>query len=285
MLYYLKEGIGNLIQEIPSIKAIKSIGYKVDGLIEATSDAGREMMYNLPFLDGKFDSIPSDVSGYEHFCSTFGNSPFQEKTVFRSWDKKKPEKERYMAIARQLEYTGATQTTGIFYDESAWGIPQNSVVFAPGTVTKSWGGKGWPYFDKLATFFRNVYLVGAKSDFLPPFDWPDNTVNLIGKISFQETISLIAQCKLFIGNEGGLAHIAAVLKIPTFILFGPTSIVKNLERGAIAVTKNPLEKCQPCQFTSKFLKCKHRRCLNGLLPEMVMDEIALFDGRLHYAVT
>ena len=284
VLYYLKEGIGNLIQEIPSIKALKSMGYKVDGVVDATSPAGRELMYSLPYLDAKLDSPPGNVSGYDHFCSTFGTSPFKQETVLRVHDTKKPEREWYMGIARQLGYDGITPTTEVFYQKTALNMHPNSVVFAPGTVTKSWQSKGWGYFDRLAKYFHHVYLVGAESDFLPPFDWPDNTTDLIGKISFQKTISLIARSRLFVGNDGGLAHIAAVLGIPTFIIFGPTSIVKNLERGAIAVTKKPPEGCQPCQFTPRFLKCEHRKCLADLLPEMVIDQVAFFNGWLYHMV-
>lgn len=41
-------------------------------------------------------------------------------------------------------------------------------------------------------------------------------------LSLLETAALIEQCKLYVGNDSGLAHLAAALGIPTVAVFGPT---------------------------------------------------------------
>ena len=49
-----------------------------------------------------------------------------------------------------------------------------------------------------------------------------NIVNLIGLPSLIEIYFLLKECKLFIGNDSGLMHLAAVCGIPTIGLFGPS---------------------------------------------------------------
>ena len=41
-------------------------------------------------------------------------------------------------------------------------------------------------------------------------------------LSLIETAACIKQCKVFIGNDSGLMHIAAALRVPTIGLFGPS---------------------------------------------------------------
>jgi heptosyltransferase-1 len=47
-------------------------------------------------------------------------------------------------------------------------------------------------------------------------------VDLTGKTSLRETMGVVSQLSLFIGNDTGVNHIAAALGIPTVALFGPT---------------------------------------------------------------
>ena len=50
----------------------------------------------------------------------------------------------------------------------------------------------------------------------------DACINLCGKTSLREAISLIDQCRLFITNDSGLMHVAAALNIPQIAIFGST---------------------------------------------------------------
>ncbi len=48
-------------------------------------------------------------------------------------------------------------------------------------------------------------------------------INLIGKLSLGELISLIKRAKLFISNNTGPVHIASALQIPTLVLYAKTN--------------------------------------------------------------
>lgn len=51
-------------------------------------------------------------------------------------------------------------------------------------------------------------------------------IDLTGKTQLRETMGVLANLSLFIGNDTGINHIAAALEVPTIGLFGPTSAIK-----------------------------------------------------------
>lgn len=108
------------------------------------------------------------------------------------------------------------------------------VAFAP---TANWIAKQWPQkrFAELAKQlsqmkgFENARFAvfGAEherhavSDFLAYM--PQNRViDLVGKTSLPEAYAWLKQGSLFVGNDSGLAHMAAAADIPMVTIFGPT---------------------------------------------------------------
>ena len=49
-------------------------------------------------------------------------------------------------------------------------------------------------------------------------------IDLVGVLNFNEIFIILKKCNLFIGNDSGLMHLAAVTGIPTVGLFGPSDI-------------------------------------------------------------
>ena len=94
--------------------------------------------------------------------------------------------------------------------------------------------KEWPanYFMSLALrLFKkkySVYLIGGKSDVERSEEWKKLVeqkvvFNLIGKYSLNNTIAILSQAKMLIGNDSGLIHINAALNKTTLCLYGPTN--------------------------------------------------------------
>jgi heptosyltransferase-2 len=52
------------------------------------------------------------------------------------------------------------------------------------------------------------------------------TINLTSKTTLRETMGVLTQLSLFIGNDTGVNHLAASLGVPTIALFGQTSAIK-----------------------------------------------------------
>jgi heptosyltransferase-3 len=47
--------------------------------------------------------------------------------------------------------------------------------------------------------------------------------HLISDVSLPRLAALISRCRLFVGNDSGVTHLAAALGVPTIAIFGPTS--------------------------------------------------------------
>ena len=167
----------------------------------------------------------------------------------------------------------------------------NFIVISPGGG-ETWGRdanfKHWPiaYFlqltkrlkDKLR--FEEVVVLGIDNerhlgDYLKN-NLELKVLNLCGKTGLMEAAAIIKLSSLFLGNDGGLVHLAATQHVPIIALYGPTD--PNLygaypDKSSIAkLSKNLV--CQPCYKKFRYNKeCKDRACLKDLLPQEVFDEL------------
>jgi len=161
-------------------------------------------------------------------------------------------------------------------------ISRDTVVLYSG-CKKEYPMKRWDKFDELADQFTDVAVVGTKDDlwlgnsvsfspvisqFLEEFlkyngkvtrlarafgkkynhqqNFSKHVKNYIGQLSLADTASLISQAGMFIGNDGGLSSIAGALKVPTFVLSGPTDPrYWNIKGSCMNNISKNLD-CQPC---------------------------------------
>lgn len=73
----------------------------------------------------------------------------------------------------------------------------------------------------------------------------ERVINLAGKTSLRELISLINCCNLFLTNDSGPMHIAAALGVPLVALFGSTDDTRTGPYGSGTVIHKHVE-CSPC---------------------------------------
>jgi len=99
-----------------------------------------------------------------------------------------------------------------------------------------------------------------------------NYENLAGKTTIPELVEKIAALDLFITNDSGPMHIAAVYKVNTIAIFGPTNFLETNQ------WKNPLEtivskylECSPCM--KKTCPLKHHDCMKTITAEDVLELI------------
>ena len=122
------------------------------------------------------------------------------------------------------------------------------LVVAPGA---NWPGKIWPVdrygalIEELRPDFDGVIVVGSKDDrdlsqrlqatcALP-------IVNLAGRTTLLEVTACMSGAHAFVGNDSGLGHIAAALKVPTLTVFGPGRPDRYRpwgERASVAIAPN-----------------------------------------------
>lgn len=89
---------------------------------------------------------------------------------------------------------------------------------------------------------------------------PSRVINLAGKTSIRELMSLIQKCTVFLTNDSGPMHIAAALNVPLVALFGSTNAVKTgpLPMGEVIQKK---VSCSPCY---KRICPIDFRCMKGI---------------------
>jgi heptosyltransferase-2 len=86
--------------------------------------------------------------------------------------------------------------------------------------------------------------------------------------------ALIKKCRLFIGNDSSLMHIAAISGIPTIGIFGPANPSRTGPRGPKAQVITGRSGCSPCysfEDLGKPIVCKAGlECLNSISVEDIL---------------
>jgi len=101
-----------------------------------------------------------------------------------------------------------------------------------------------------------------------------NVINLAGKLSFPQLGALIKRCNLYITNDTGVLHIAAILKTPLVAIFGPGHLrrfdPRNISEKSLVLYKG--SDCSPC---NKFF-CPLIKCLKAISINEVVEAAAFF---------
>lgn len=143
--------------------------------------------------------------------------------------------------------------------------------------------KSWNIFkikqliSELIRLNFKIILFGGKEeeDFLQKTQLKSNKnlFNFINKTSITETAALVSKCRLIVGVDTGVMHIADALGIKTLSIFGPTNpkVVGAYSKNADYIEHNC--ECKYCYGTSRYITCTDRKCLNEIKVQEVLDEI------------
>jgi ADP-heptose:LPS heptosyltransferase len=97
-------------------------------------------------------------------------------------------------------------------------------------------------------------------------------------LTLRQTAALIARCKMFVSNDSGLMHVAALSGVPTVGVFGPTDDTRTAPWGKGHLVVRKKMECCPC-WTAAHVgvrqACRYGdfRCLRDLTPEEVFNRI------------
>jgi heptosyltransferase-3 len=95
---------------------------------------------------------------------------------------------------------------------------------------------------------------------------------LLKGLSLLELASVVEWCRLFVGNDSGITHMAAALGVPTVAIFGPSDPKVWSPRGKKVVVVRRKIACSPCS-QDKFLQCQNIECLKKVEVEDVLAGI------------
>ncbi|MDI7260254.1 MAG: glycosyltransferase family 9 protein [Thermodesulfobacteriota bacterium] len=155
-----------------------------------------------------------------------------------------------------------------------------TIVLHPGSGSKK---KVWPLKQFLSLFhYLQTRLGGKCLIILGPAEGPEvqkaleereGPSPLLAKgFSLLQLASVMEGCRLFIGNDSGISHMAAALGLPTMAIFGPTDHRVWSPRGERVVVVRREVPCSPCS-EERFFLCKGFECLNEIGLSEVLKEL------------
>lgn len=100
---------------------------------------------------------------------------------------------------------------------------------------------------------------------------PNKVISFADKLNIQQTAALIAKCNIFISNDTGPMHIAAILKMPLIALFGPGDI-KRFDPRVIfksAIVFYNKQECAPCEQVT----CGKMICMQSIKTDDVAKAV------------
>jgi ADP-heptose:LPS heptosyltransferase len=275
------QGLGDIIQTTPLIAALDRLGYAVDVWMVPNYPETVELFQGWPCIRRLIVSNRGVVlSRYDKIVVSlqFPHNAFMRRlTPYVSvWgaNGEANQAERELLQARRLGYEGPMPPTYAGCSARRFDLPPRTVALHPGSNPGAWNrGKRWPYFPALAKLLRchgfHVAVVGGPDDG-DEGDWPDGTLDFRSRLRLMDTGALMRQCAAVVANDAGLAHYAAALGVPTFVIFGPTSPEGYRPPVANAFPVRADVPCRPCTIKES---CPHRPCLLALGPREVADRL------------
>lgn len=179
-----------------------------------------------------------------------------------------------------LEYCG--EDIEFNYGDNSKFLEYKSLpMMAPGASKET---KKWPleYFGELAKLIYQKHnlktvLIGGKEDIERCEEINkisgNNCINLAGKLSLKESGAVLSLGKFLVTNDSGPFHIGRGVKIPTFVIFGPTS-PGMFELGKRDTLIYANVSCSPCSLHGdKICPKKNFRCMKEMTSEKVLEII------------
>jgi ADP-heptose:LPS heptosyltransferase len=151
------------------------------------------------------------------------------------------------------------------------------LALAPGSGAKE---KNWPmdFYKILAGWWQRewsggvVTVLGPVEEENRSLAYSCHPMSTVRGLSLAQLAALLSKCHLYLGNDSGVTHLAALLGVTTIAIFGPTDPIQWAPRGRrVTVVTRPVE-CSPC-VPSVMKTCPHTKCLTALSPVDVMKVI------------
>lgn len=277
VLVHLASGVGNLILATPLLVALNEMGLEVDVRLDADYPAAASLFAGWSAVRSIGSQPPLPITEYGWVLAAV--PPFYwwkfaaayrhvARCVARPPDAQFYEDEQayYLAFARVLGYPAERRPAPVLpvAPSEKFGVTARTLVLAPGSKTGEMTAKRWPHFPALAARFDDVAIVGTADD-LPRRPFPAHCRSFVDRLSLRETAELMASAGVVLGNDCGLAHVAAATGTPVVMLFGPTDpgVLGKLPDN-VTILRRGL-RCQPCWSQARLNACAGRiDCLTQL---------------------
>jgi heptosyltransferase III len=151
------------------------------------------------------------------------------------------------------------QSVRIWYCQEGWEHGRSPVLIHPGSgsLAKIWPLQRWWCLIQWLLNQAGVpvlLLVGPADQITWPLAESAKTMgaHLITDVPLPRLAAIISQCRLFVGNDSGVTHLAAALGVPTVAIFGPTCPEVWAPRGPrVEVIESLWKPSEALSFPSK----------------------------------
>ncbi len=147
-----------------------------------------------------------------------------------------------------------------------------------GWPTRRWG---WGRFAELVVRLSSegvaVVEVGAKSDAVDELEPPQRLPGwrcFYGQLLIRETAAVISECDLYIGNDSGLAHVAAAVGVPQVTIYGAVPWYQRAYWNTTRVISSVRCRGQ-CNITCAAAPVGNPACLEAITVEEVYHKVQL----------
>ena len=289
ILIVMDEGIGNMINLTPAIRGIKNIMPESQITVFGKKPAielisGHELIYeaiDTPESDSSYDIgiLAIFYSGYAaRFADIIKN---QCKALYYiKANKHIPEYLSFMKAAEFFGYKGGLPVPFWMWEFSDYaGNADQKQIGLCNTSQAGWDMKRWDKYPELAWALHDsgyqVVLIGGKyeADVFKASLYPESVVNCLGKYSMQKTVDLLSLMDIVVGNDCGIARVAAAMNKPTIFLFGSSNIPKNAPLGDNVSIIDKRLPCAPCIYTDRIGKCEKYRCMEAISVADIVAEV------------
>lgn len=172
----------------------------------------------------------------------------------------------------------------------SWTEARSLVILCPGATNSR--AKRWPIenFAALADSLiegadAQVALIGAPEELeisnAVTARMRHRPLVLTGRTSLAETVAMLSVADLLVTNDTGPAHLAAAVRTPTLVIFGPTDPVTTRPFSASAEIARRPPACAPCMLRDCPID---HRCMTAITPaEVTRRALALIENRVRVA--
>jgi ADP-heptose:LPS heptosyltransferase len=285
-LLHLGSGIGNIVFATPLLAALAEIGCVTDVLFDADYPQVAELFEDWSLVrrvvsepSPRYDiTLPALPPFYwprraRRYLGNVSRRP-PSKLFYQN------EQEFYLWFARRLGFAShpPPPIQLPIAPCSSTDVTARTVALMPGSKTGEMTAKRWPGFAALAERFDDVAVLGSHEDATDSlgrrWQWPRHVNNLQGRLTLRESAETLAAAGVAVGNDSGLAHIAAAAGVPTVILFGPTPAATLGMFPSNVKLLTPSLPCAPCWFQQRFAQCDGRiSCLADLGVDFVEQTV------------
>jgi ADP-heptose:LPS heptosyltransferase/glycosyltransferase involved in cell wall biosynthesis/SAM-dependent methyltransferase len=284
-------GLGDIIRATPLARALHSLGYAVDFLVEADFAGTAALLEGAPEIRRVITRVEDcrasryDLAAFTYWSAHRQNEiPARRKLAFdraawlRGGDSAQVEK-----LAREAGFAGTIPAPFVVPSDRRFNLPPGTIALHPG-CKPDWPWKKWHGFDELAAKLPAVAIIGTAADldnsrtyFKRDFKWPGHVFDFTGKLDLRDTAALLRQCAALVSNDSGLMHLGVALGIPVHGIFGITSPARE---AIPAPNMHPLTAGLACESACRRERwgrrdCEqHLACLKTLTADDVLARIA-----------